>query len=476
MNHSAETSASFLSNCSVVSEDAVESISRGVMKSMDRPEKHFLMEEMNVRYNDELSMGRDVAASASPSYSKRSKGNKFETDAQRRAAAKMFAKSYLAAKYAGKSHSSLSRSKSSDQDDDINAATTTASSTVLLTDSGEDEEEGTEEPSEDFPSKSKKPAHWHRLKSARYEQPHDGDSDDHKFSVSEMKQLVMDSLPSEIRDQVPRSAWDRIFRQDDDSVVSDQSPLVRRLKQGSREDVSDIVSVISNIVSRRVSLASMQSDVSGITDAFSASTPASKPVKLMKNSMQKETEESRSADAAGLPPKARYTFPIVISLSSTELSVAGKGRKTRVSFGNVQVRNYGTILTVNPAVTSGPAIGLGWTYDSSKDETYSMDGYETAREAYRQHDILLSRYEREALLLQLGYSQKDIADSIRKTIRIKNQRKQTVDNLNVSPVEEFLEKTTRRVKRILKYPLSPRRSKLEFPVSVFPSSSVSIAS
>jgi hypothetical protein len=466
-----------------------DTLSRGSMKSIEhhhqqRSEKHFLMEEMNVRYNDEISLG------SSMNTSKKCKSNNFETESQKRAAAKRFAKSYLAAKYAA--DKTLSRSKSlstSDDDmaDDVNAAATTTSITVLFTDSV-DFEEGLEDPSSDEFSLKKK---THFLpRSARFDQPaadcNGADSDDDKssvFSVSEMKQLVMDSLPPEIRDQVPPHAWDRIFRKEDDgSMVSDQSPLVRRLKHGSREDVSDLVSVISSIVSRRVSMASVQSDVSGITEAFSTVPPD--PKRVVRRDAQHAQPKNMEKDPTVGPAKfekVRSSVPNMISLSSSELSDAGKDRKTpRVAFGEVQVRNYPTILTINPAVTAGPAIGLGWTYDAKKDEAYTLDEYETARKGHRRHDdILLSRHDRETLLLELGYSQKDLADSIRKTIRVKNQRKQTVQNLNVSPVEEFLEKATRRVKRILKLPLSRSSSiktDLVIPKAGSPPSSVSTAS
>ena len=487
-----DTTTFFPSNSLVHHDNDTNTLSRGSIKSMEqqqhqqqRTEKHFLMEEMKVRYNDEISLtgggGRDITSS-----SKKSKSNNFETESQKRAAAKSFAKSYLAAKYAA--DKTLSRTKSlstsddddmmDDHDDDVNAAATATSTTVLLTDSG-DFEEDIEDPSSEEFSPTNKTRSLPRS-SARFDQPSAvdvDDDDDDKFSVSEMKQLVMDSLPPEIRDQVPSHAWDRIFRRDDDdSMVSDQSPLVRRLKHGSREDVSDLVSVISSIVSRRVSMASVQSDVSGITEAFSTVTPAPKQVKKDTQPMNKKKNTN---PAAVVSEKARSSVPTMISLSSSEMSDAGKEGKTpRVAFGEVQVRNYPTILTINPAVTSGPAIGLGWTYDAKKDETYTLDEYETAREGHRQDDILLSRNDRENLLLELGYSQKDLADSIRKTIRVKNQRKQTVQNLNVSPVEEFLEKTTRRVKRILKFKLirSSSKTDLVIPKAVSPPSSVSTAS
>jgi hypothetical protein len=52
------------------------------------------------------------------------------------------------------------------------------------------------------------------------------------------------------------------------------------------------------------------------------------------------------------------------------------------------------------------------------------------------------------MLLELGYSQKDIAAAIRNNLRDKNKRRQTVQNLSASGVEESLEGAAKSVKRI----------------------------
>jgi hypothetical protein len=62
--------------------------------------------------------------------------------------------------------------------------------------------------------------------------------------------------------------------------------------------------------------------------------------------------------------------------------------------------------------------------------------------------MVLTREEREALLLAWGASFHDIADSIRSNIRVKNQRRQTVTNLGkVERLEEAFESATRKLKR-----------------------------
>ena len=69
---------------------------------------------------------------------------------------------------------------------------------------------------------------------------------------------------------------------------------------------------------------------------------------------------------------------------------------------------------------------------------------------------MLTREEREALLLAWGVSFRDIVDSIRSNIRVKNQRRQTVTNLGkVERLEEAFESAARKLKRAV---LPRRRS------------------
>jgi hypothetical protein len=64
--------------------------------------------------------------------------------------------------------------------------------------------------------------------------------------------------------------------------------------------------------------------------------------------------------------------------------------------------------------------------------------------------LILSREEREALLLNWGASFHDIVESVRGNIKVKNQRRQTVTNLGkVERIEEAFESATRKLKRAL---------------------------
>jgi hypothetical protein len=64
--------------------------------------------------------------------------------------------------------------------------------------------------------------------------------------------------------------------------------------------------------------------------------------------------------------------------------------------------------------------------------------------------MVLTREERETLLLSWGISFHDIIESVRINVKVKNQRRQTVTNLGkVERIEEAFESATRKLKRAL---------------------------
>jgi hypothetical protein len=300
----------------------------------------------------------------------------------------------------------------------------------------------------------------------------DDDVDDDeisRLSVTEMKALVLESLPPSVLDQIPANAWDRIFSENQ-SVMSEESPFLQRVRSGCKDDVSDIASVISHVVSRRGlgGNASVTSNVSALTDPFCRSDEFKTYTKPVPLAAAPPTDTIVRSVRAPEPSKSRETngrvttgVPAVVSLSSSSSEQSANVdnqnsidlRRPSVRFAQVSVREYSSVLTVNPAVSCGPSIGLGWDH-APDDEKYTVEDFEQSRVSARRdsNSLQLPRAVREEMVLSLGYSQRDIADSIRMTTKVKNQRKQTVQNLHASSMEEFLERTTRRLKRILFFP------------------------
>jgi hypothetical protein len=121
-----------------------------------------------------------------------------------------------------------------------------------------------------------------------------------------------------------------------------------------------------------------------------------------------------------------------------------------VKFDSVDVRYYERVLDINPAVTEGAAIGIGWRYNQG--DILSVDDWELQRaEGRRISDFALSRDEREGILKDLGYTEKDIYEATRIILKAKKRRKTTIRNLGDQNMEEAVESASRRVKEILSF-------------------------
>jgi hypothetical protein len=133
-------------------------------------------------------------------------------------------------------------------------------------------------------------------------------------------------------------------------------------------------------------------------------------------------------------------------LNSSPLSSARSS--ISVSFSHVHVRHYERIMNDNPASAAGPSIGIGWRFVEA--DPVCVDAFEKRprTKAESLEDLQLNKTTRLALVRALGYTDKEIAASVRDLNKCRSNRKQTVDNLGVEKVEEAFEKVRRKVKRI----------------------------
>lgn len=92
---------------------------------------------------------------------------------------------------------------------------------------------------------------------------------------------------------------------------------------------------------------------------------------------------------------------------------------------------------------------IGWAFGNG--ETQTIDEYESERLPRReQPDLVLSRQEREELLVEWGASFQEIIDAIRSNIKIKNQRRSTVNAIGrYDRWEEMMESAGRKIKRTI---------------------------
>lgn len=118
-----------------------------------------------------------------------------------------------------------------------------------------------------------------------------------------------------------------------------------------------------------------------------------------------------------------------------------------VSFGTVSFRSYERTVGDHPAVSGGPALDLSWKYHVT--EPRSITEYEILRKGRRTgSQMIIKRAERELILRSdLGVSRSEVAFNVRNITKIKNQRRQTLNNLRFSEVEESIQRIKRFVAR-----------------------------
>lgn len=140
-----------------------------------------------------------------------------------------------------------------------------------------------------------------------------------------------------------------------------------------------------------------------------------------------------------------------IVLSSSESSFRYRPPiKKGVSFGQIRVREFDRTVVDNPSCSSGPPIGLDWTYYDTQPK--SLEVYEHIHGQPRnQLDLIMSREERQTtLMLDWGVTYVEIAQAVRETFKVRNQRRRSVHNIGkAQKLDTFLESAQRKLKRTL---------------------------
>jgi hypothetical protein len=158
----------------------------------------------------------------------------------------------------------------------------------------------------------------------------------------------------------------------------------------------------------------------------------------------------------------------------------------RVIFNEVQVREYDRCLGDNPSCSAGPPIrygyamlrfsctkkrfnfshailclllSIGWRYAAVY--AVPLDVFEYARGRPRTaRQLVLSRQDREYLLLEWGATFNEIIESVRANIKIKNQRRRTVRNSQTYDlIGEAISNVKRKIKPKAKAPLLGTKKK-----------------
>jgi hypothetical protein len=118
----------------------------------------------------------------------------------------------------------------------------------------------------------------------------------------------------------------------------------------------------------------------------------------------------------------------------------------------------GTSLDTNICLTAylPDHLRIGWAHRDVS--VVDVDSFERRRNGQRVvAEMVLTRHERENLLNTWGAQPEEITKAIRVNVKVKNQRRQTVRNLNKATIEEKLEKAKDKLKRALLMKPSPHK-------------------
>ena len=124
--------------------------------------------------------------------------------------------------------------------------------------------------------------------------------------------------------------------------------------------------------------------------------------------------------------------------------------KPHVKFHQITIREYNRTLGDNPSVSAGPPIALDWEYNPES-EILTIEDYEAQKPQRRRNvELVVPRNLREKLLkFECGFSRRQIAQSVRSVQAVKQNRRQTVNNLHSSKTQEKLENFKRALGRVV---------------------------
>jgi hypothetical protein len=240
----------------------------------------------------------------------------------------------------------------------------------------------------------------------------------------------MENMPKDVRDKIPQEAWGKIFGRTHANKIRKSNKTVNDEEQKKEKEEEEIED--DNV-----------STISAVTEA--TEYKVAKHGFVTKNDIPTNISTSSSHESVSANPcRIDFSGQLVVA----EKKDRPKKENLSVSFDSVRVRYYERIIDINPAVTNGAAVGIGWRY--KRGGRFDIEEWESNRMNTRtSKELLLPKHVREAILKDLGYTQQDIAAAVRVILKAKNKRRQTVQNLGAESMEEAVEAASRKVKSIL---------------------------
>jgi hypothetical protein len=302
-----------------------------------------------------------------------------------------------------------------------------------------------------------------------------------ELSVDEIREHVMASIPKEIRDKIPEEMWKQIFGQEGIGNGShSDSHSGTSARNGMPNDVGSIddddISACSDITgfpdafpaepvpfSKRQEAAMAGTEISDLTQSATITydacdiDPTLAPHAPGDEDPFDEEEDSPFSSKPRSPAAKRNKYDKSENLKASlgcskrpAASSAPTGKRRSIKFSKVEVRYYERIISDNPSVHSGPAIGIGWRF--AKGGHVDIDEWELRKGSARKScDLVLARHERERILKEAGCTPKEISAMIRAALKVQKQRMTTVNNLSAAGMEEAVEAAKKKMAGMLKF-------------------------
>lgn len=145
--------------------------------------------------------------------------------------------------------------------------------------------------------------------------------------------------------------------------------------------------------------------------------------------------------------------PILKKDSSDSAEFASQ-RYKKVWFDSVAINYHKMILGDNPAVSEGAPVTIGW--DAHEVEVVDVDCFEATRpKAKKVSSMKLAVEDRAAILLQNGYTIKQLAKTLQQVEEIKTQRAQSSEMSKWDRLNEFAESSGKIFRKMAKLRVAP---------------------
>ncbi len=283
-------------------------------------------------------------------------------------------------------------------------------------------------------------------KSVRSESSHTNSSTEETLSIEEIQDYVMKNMPVEVRDKIPKEAWAQIFGKSLPGKTRRKKSM-KSTKVEKAEDDSSVISDITEVTTHPGEITESAFEERDLKpEEVDWDEEVCPGLEISRRVSETDTKSRTSGSSQGSVSQRCLIDPTGAIRCHTE------GQK-KISFSFVEVRYYERVLEINPSVTNGPAIGIGWRF--KRGGQIDVDDFELQRggAGRRNNELILPRPFREKILKDAGYDQKQIAEAVRIIRKAKDRRKVTVQNLGsgAEAIEETVEAASRRIMGILTF-------------------------